>query len=1542
VNEPSEMGRTPAPLLLSARTESALRAQAEQLCASMVAHPEQRSIDVARTLALRTHLPWRAVVVAHTREEMLTGLRALAAERTVPTAVHRFQPPAVVRAQARPANPVFVFPGQGSQWQGMTTDLLRESATFRRQMAECGEALSEYCSWSLRDVLEDGPLDRVDVVQPALFAVMVSLARLWQSLGVQPAAVVGHSQGEIAAAVVAGALSLQDAAKVVCVRSQALRAMSGSGGMASVPLGLAETEQRLPAGVQVAAVNGPSSTVVAGSSQALGRFVAALKEDGVDARAIDVDYASHTDAMEPMRDPLLAKLASIAAAAPPVPFHSTLTGRLLDRPMDARYWFDNIRSRVRFHGAVELLIQAGHSLFIEVSPHPVLAHAIADIAGDRDVTVLGTLRRDGGNIGHFVTAAANAHVSGARVDWSGLLTEGQVIPIPTYPFEGRQYWRPGSGGTRIAGAAAAGHPLLDSEIGLPGGGLLRTGRLSAARHPWLADHVIGGEILLPGTALVEMACSAGSRTGNPQLREMILERPLIVPASEETEVRLLAASDRSVVIESRPAGADEWTRHASGMLANDPQVDTADWGEWPPPGAEPLPVDGWYGRLAERGYGYGQAFRGLRAVWRDGQDLCAEVDTSQAQSGYRVHPALLDAALHALLTSGEGPPEVPFSWKGVSCLPADGSSLRVRLSQDGGTARLTAADSGGRIVFRVSALGLRPLTGNAALAEGLRQVEWQEVRPDPTAVPVKPDPYLVFAGAGNDGPAREAHQAAYAVLDEIRSLPDFADVAVITRNAQQVHSREQLTGLGVATVAGMVRSMRSERPGRLILVDLDDATESRAVLPAAFASGEQELALRNGRLYAPRVVRLSDGKRLTPPAAGPWRLDVTRRGSLADLALVPAPEATRSLGPAEVRIAVHASGLNFRDVAVALKLVAKEREMGSEGAGIVTEVGATVTGLRPGDRVTGVFERAHGPVAIADARMLAPVPSGWSFAQAASVPIVHITVYQCLVEIAALRRGEAVLIHAATGGVGQAALQLARYLGAEVFATAAPAKQRVLRGLGLDDDHIASSRDLEFEERFRGRIDVVLNSLAGETVDSSLRVLRPGGRFVEIGKTDLRDPDEVRAKYPSIRYAAYDLLGVEPGKVGAVLRTVLGLHEDGVLRPLPLQLHDVRRASEALAELRHGRNIGKLALDIPPLTPFPPEGTVLITGGTGALGGLLARHLVRRYGVRRLVLASRRGRAANGARALESELIGLGADVVVAACDAADGDALGALLAAHPPSAVIHAAGVLDDGLAETMSAARLTAVLRPKVYAAWNLHELTSGMNLSAFVLFSSVVGVFGAPGQANYAAANSWLDALAQYRRSRGLPAVSLAWGLWQQRGGMTGHLTDDQVERLRRAGIAPMSTERGLALFDAALQAAEPLLVIANLDARQEREEEDPASRLVRTRTDTAEGSGPRPRAAGDKELLRRADGEEQERVLLTTVCGIVREILGYSALEEVRPDAAFKDLGFDSLLGVDLRNRLNHELGVELPATVVMDNPTPVDLARVVRMALASDE
>ncbi|OLT24283.1 hypothetical protein BJF83_07435 [Nocardiopsis sp. CNR-923] len=613
--------------------------------------------------------------------------------------------------------------------------------------------------------------------------------------------------------------------------------------------------------------------------------------------------------------------------------------------------------------------------------------------------------------------------------------------------------------------------------------------------------------------------------------------------------------------------------------------------------------------------------------------------------------------------------------------------------------------------------------------------------------------------------------------------------------------------------------------------------------------------------------------------------------------------------------------------------------MGTEAAGTVVAAGPGVDGLSPGDRVMGVFPgHAIGTTATTDHRMLTRIPLDWSFARAAAVPVAFLTAYHALVDLADVQPGERVLVHAAAGGVGQAAVQLARHLGAEVFGTASPAKWPELHRLGLDDTHVASSRTLDFEDAFNDAtggagVDVVVNALAGDFTDASLRLLAADGRFVEMGKTDLRD-----AESTGVDYRAFDLLDVDPDHIALLLADLVDLFERGALAPPPVTERPAHRAPDAFRLLQRAAHVGKAVLTLPAAPD--PDGTVLVTGGTGTLGRLVARHLAERHGVRRLLLLGRRGADAEGADALRAELAELGARATFAACDAADRDALAAVLADvpddHPLTAVVHAAGVLDDATVGALTPDRVRAVFRPKVDAAWNLHELTRDLPLSAFVLFSSVAGVVGTAGQANYAAANAFLDGLARRRRAEGLPATSLSWGLWEQASGMTGHLDRADVARMARGGVAPVPTGEGLALLDTALRLDVPHLVPVRLDRDGLAGDAAGLPAVLRglarpaapTRTSARRRTAePAPAPAPGWDGAANGSGEEERRESLRALLhSQVATVLGHDSPDRVDAGRTFEELGFDSLTSVELRNRVRTATGVRLPATIAFDYPT----------------
>ena len=1599
------------PFVLSAKSESALAAQARRLAAHLEARPELPLGDVAHSLATtRTQFEQRGVVIARERVVLLAALQALAAGEPCAQAV-------TGRAGSGGRKLAVLFTGQGSQRPQMGKALYARFAVFREALDAVFGAFEGELARPLREVLfaeehsaDATLLDQTEFAQPALFALEVALYRLLSSWGVQPDMLVGHSIGEISAAHLAGVMSLADASKLVAARGRLMQELPAGGAMLALAVSEAELVPQLAqyAGrLDVAAVNGPHSVVVSGDEDAVLAVGRHFEAQGRRVSRLRVSHAFHSPRMEEMLEPFGRVVRDLQLRPPAVPIISNVSGApaSAEELTTAEYWVLHARRTVRFYQAVQTLERAGIETFLELGPQGVLSalvqEGLSEGAQGR-ARLWSALRKERDEVTSLLTALGGLYAQGQPVEWSAFFAPmgARRVQLPTYAFERQRYWLEGGGGgdgdVAAAGLSSAEHPVLGASIPVAeGDSFIFTGRLSMATHAWLGGHVVFGTALLPGTAFVELALAAAERVGLDRVDELTIEAPLVIPERGAIQLQVLVGAleeskRRLLSVHARTAGDTEcgWTRHAIGVLSAAESVTGEDLRDWPPAGTVAIELDGLYEHAAEAGLLYGDAFRGLRAVYRRGEELFAQVElpetVSQEASRFGLHPALLDAALHALLAmqAPDAGIALPFIWSGVQLCARGAGALRVRLS--GGEAQggvsVLLADAGGEPVGAVQGLHNRPavasqIRGASMPRDALYRVEWVSLPAVlvasaidwawlgdvPEGLPPAPASYadlgalqarlaqghgapalVVLACIASPGHVIEdiataAHQASHQLLAALQGvLGDerlaHSRVVVVTRRAVATHASEDVQDLARAPLWGLVRSAQTEHPSRLALLDIDTLPVSEQAWQCALGSEEPQLGLRQDKLCAPRLARPATDELLVPEDGAPWSLQISSRGSLDNLMLTSTPRVSEALCSGEVRIAVHVAGVNFRDVLNTLGMYPGEAgPPGSEGAGVVLEVSPDVSLVAVGDRVMGIFPAAFGPVVVTDQRTVVRIPAGLSFAQAAGIPVVFLTAYYGLLELARLQRGERVLIHAAAGGVGMAAVQLAQHIGADIFATASPGKWGALRALGIAETHIASSRELAFESRVlaatAGRgVDVVLNSLAREFVDASLRLLPRGGRFLEIGKTDIREPAAIAAAHPAVAYRAFDVGEAGLDRIQQMLVEVGALFERGVLRPLPSRSWDVRRAPEAFRFIAQARHVGKVLLTIP--QPLDPAGTVLITGGTGVLGGLVARHLVARHGVRHLLLCSRRG----GAEALQEELAAAGACVRVAACDVSERGALTELLAGdaeHPLTAIIHMAGVLDDGVFDAMSAERIDKVFAPKVDAAVHLHELSQDKKLAAFVLFSSASGVLGAAGQANYAAANTFLDALAHHRRAQGLPACALAWGSWAERSGMTEHLGAADTARMRRGGIVELSSEDALAVLDTAMRGSAPLLIPIRLDARS-------LSAVGESLPPLLQGLARAPsrvsRAAASvlKQGLAGLSAAERERRLLELVRSTAATVLSAS-LDEVEPERPMRELGLDSLMAIELRNRLAAVTGLRLPATLLFDYPTPRALA-----------
>jgi polyketide synthase 12 len=935
----AQSGRSPVPLLLSAKTEAALREAGGRLRRRLEASPELDLSDVGYSLATtRPSFERRAIVLAGDREQALGDLAALALGG---------EGGGLVRGLARvERRPVFLFPGHGSQWPGMALELLETSTAFAGKLRECERALRPHLNWDFEQVLRGGPEamppERLDIVQPMLFAVMVSLASLWRSAGVEPAAVIGHSQGEIAAAHVAGGLTLEDAALAVALRSKVLLGLVGRGKMISVGLGaeqLGPYMERWSGQIEIAGLSGPALTVLSGDQGALDELIAACVEDGVRARDIaGAVAASHSAFVEPLRDETMASLAPIAPSSGEIPFHSTVTGGLLDTAeLDAAYWYRNMREPVQLEPVLRSLLEQGQRGFVEVAPHPVLGFGVretidAALPDPNEATVTATLRREDGGLGRFSLSLAEAHAGGVAVDWDAFFegTGAKRVDLPTYPFQRKRYWLDSpiaaSGDLSSAGLASAEHPLLGASVRHPlDDGLTLTGRISAQSHPWLAEHLFAGYPVLPGAAFAELALQAAAAVSLETVAELYLRSPLVLPERDAVAIQVSVAGPdedgaRSFSVHSRlqsaePAatGATEWRLHAEGLLAPGPRDDAVgppglETAQWPPEGAESLGAELTYGRLGDAGFDYGPAFLRLRAAWRRGDELFAEVDLGEEMSAearrFALHPALLDAATQAgfeLAADLDDGAARPSAWRNIRLHAPGQRTLRVRVGRGPDDSSLVTVDEDGEPVLSIDSIDWRtPDPGELRAADddsSLYRLNWSALPPDPSAGAVSRLASLGDLDLADRGV--ECHADLVSLLEEVEGAGSAPEALLVrapegdgdllgTANslatdltqdwlAAEPLSRTRLILLAAAdgdsagggdSFVGHVLAANREHPGRFALIGTDETPASRQALPVAAARTAQEpcLALRDGELLAPRLVRVDSG---TPAGAGP-------------------------------------------------------------------------------------------------------------------------------------------------------------------------------------------------------------------------------------------------------------------------------------------------------------------------------------------------------------------------------------------------------------------------------------------------------------------------------------------------------------------------------------------------------------------------------------------------------------------------------------------------------------------------------------------------
>ncbi|KDB25511.1 hypothetical protein H109_02623 [Trichophyton interdigitale MR816] len=1554
------------PFIISARSAAALNDTGKSLaCHLRATRPTIE--DISYTLnKRRTFHPQIAVVAASGIDDLCFQLDQVGSGGTTKEILSL-----CLQINEKIPKIAFMFSGQGGQWLGMGMSLAAQEPVFRQSLADFDAHFTALSGWSLRAEIsaplhDPFSISQTTVVQPAITAIQIALAKTLTSYGVQPEAAVGHSVGEVAAAHISGALTLEEAVNVIYWRSQIQSKAEGQGTMLAVGLSSSEIQKhiwrrRLKKRIEIAGLNGPRLTTLSGETEALQQLMEDFQKQDTFAKFVKVNVPYHSHFMDPFEEELMQSLSAIQGREADITLYSTVTAtKETGTHLTAEYWFHNIRRPVRYLETVSEVLKDGYTLLVEIGPHPVLVGETRRIAASlrTPATILPSMSRNN-DVAPFAHVLAVAHIMGIPAKLESC-TSGRVIDLPLYPFQRQRYWFEHPQGYRIR-QMNENHPFLEGYAPLSddGRGIVHL-RLSTGVSPFLADHIVDGEVVFPMTGQAEAGFLAATVLGHQKsatsirIEDMRFEHALVMASTEDFPLQAqleVTSAAHDFIISSRAADAksgDPWqiisrgrvnasTDSESQLLIEDlssarARVQTG----------EEVNIEKFYLNLERAGLRYGNAFRGAQKIWRLGNEIFALAALPEAfhqeAARFRIHPALLDASLHTLYADQQyrgNPTEIylPYAIEEVQMFDARGAvSTAVHIqvtrhddtlicghvtvwSSDGDLIAIARGFSGKRIPGRSignvpqydisftpepedgsceivcdNVVLFEPQPGvmdcTSAIQSAFPRAHIQKIESSPQEEPKIPEkldypldgrglivvPSIILTSTGGSAinPQVDLELTIHAIMEianRLHSRKGTTNVIVISRGACMTPVDSHCDPFSSALQAA-VRVAANELPWvRFRLVDLpfDESDNHLKLLESELRRGrlccdENVVALRPEGVFVKRLILLNPGDEgcedckpvfMMSARGGRYFAEPDPGGSLDGIKFRQCAPRLDVLGAEDVSIDIHYAGLNFKDVINSLGLLDERAVSGSlsgltlgmEVSGTVSAVGEKVHGLEVGCEVVARVANGIAGNIIANQSLVQFKPKSYDLAQAAAVAGAMSTAYYALAYLAKLTAGESVLVHAAAGGVGMAAIQIAHALGAKVYVTAGTPERREavanMQGVrGVFDSRSVSFRDAVKKATNGHGVDVVLNSLAGELLAASVECLAPFGRFVEIGKIDIyrnmRLGLEQFGQNCSFFVVDMDrLVKQKPERHRELLCELYGFFNTGKLEPLPLTSFPVTDLKAAMIALSRSEVIGRAVIEMPegvevPVVPYArlqlrSDQSYLITGGAGGLGLQLAVFLADR-GARNIVIVSRSGPKSADSRATIEYLRRRGVRIWVELVDITTAERVHSLFSHEREwpivSGIIHCAAVSGNVSVKDTTADNFRRVFDPKAKGAWHLHQATKSMELDFFVLISSLASLVGIPGQLAYSAANQFLDNLAHHRRNVGLTALSLNYGVMGNFAGIfknSEHDAEELVEFNMMRGLFPMSLPEVLTALEEAIIDNTTQRMVADIDWR-----------------------------------------------------------------------------------------------------------------------------